>query len=81
MEFRTFADHHPYDPGELSRMRERAVELGAALVTTEKDLARLPRSDRAVLPPPLCALRIEAEIFEPERLMAMIRHAVGGKTR
>jgi tetraacyldisaccharide 4'-kinase len=79
-EFHPFDDHRPYRPDELNRMRKRAAELGAALVTTEKDLARISRPDLAITHPPLCALRIEAEPFEPERLMAMIRLAYGPDT-
>ncbi len=37
-----FADHHPYTEPELRRLRERADRLGAVLVTTAKDAARLP---------------------------------------
>ncbi len=39
---RGFADHHPYHPAELRRLEKRAAKLGAVLVTTPKDAARLP---------------------------------------
>jgi tetraacyldisaccharide 4'-kinase len=39
---RSFADHHRYRPLEIMAMVERAGELGARLVTTEKDWVRLP---------------------------------------
>jgi tetraacyldisaccharide 4'-kinase len=41
-ETRSFADHHRYRPLEIMAMVERAGELGARLVTTEKDWMRLP---------------------------------------
>ncbi|MDA0239115.1 MAG: tetraacyldisaccharide 4'-kinase [Proteobacteria bacterium] len=37
-----FADHHPYQTSELTRLKDRAETLGARLVTTTKDAARLP---------------------------------------
>lgn len=36
-----FADHHPYRPDEIARLASEAARLGARLVTTQKDLARL----------------------------------------
>ncbi len=38
---RAFADHHPFSEAEARELLERADRLGATLVTTEKDLARL----------------------------------------
>lgn len=40
-----FPDHHPYSANDLQKLRERAMELGATLVTTEKDAARLSPKD------------------------------------
>jgi tetraacyldisaccharide 4'-kinase len=51
-ETRSFADHHRYTPAELDHLAARADALGAALLTTAKDAARLPaaaRGDVAVL--------------------------------
>jgi tetraacyldisaccharide 4'-kinase len=39
---RPFPDHHPYRRGELATLAAEAQRLGADLVTTEKDAARLP---------------------------------------
>jgi tetraacyldisaccharide 4'-kinase len=39
--FQAFADHHLYSTGELTALAARARELGAELVTTEKDWVRL----------------------------------------
>lgn len=42
---RAFADHHPYSNEELVTLRSQAARLDAALVTTEKDLARIGGAD------------------------------------
>jgi tetraacyldisaccharide 4'-kinase len=48
---RAFADHHPYSPEELASLRGDAAHLGALLVTTEKDAARIADADdMATLP-------------------------------
>ena len=44
---RAFPDHHPFRPAELRRLARRAETLGAILVTTPKDAARLPSDWRA----------------------------------
>ena len=41
-----FADHHFYRAAEIFALRRRAQSLGAALVTTSKDFARLDKSLR-----------------------------------
>lgn len=43
---RAFADHHRYRPDELAALRAEAARLDARLVTTEKDLLRLPPEER-----------------------------------
>jgi len=40
-----FADHHPFTRNDLEHLREKADNLNARLVTTEKDAARLTRED------------------------------------
>jgi tetraacyldisaccharide 4'-kinase len=47
LESRAFADHRPYTEADLAALRARAAALGAGLVTTAKDLARLPPAWRA----------------------------------
>ncbi|MBB2166465.1 tetraacyldisaccharide 4'-kinase [Gluconacetobacter sp. 1b LMG 1731] len=42
-----FADHHPYTPRDLNRLRGLATTHGAALLTTPKDAARLPETMQA----------------------------------
>lgn len=44
-----FDDHHQYDAVEITALKRRADELGAVLVTTEKDFVRLsPQHQRGV---------------------------------
>ncbi|HVZ92556.1 MAG TPA: tetraacyldisaccharide 4'-kinase [Rhizomicrobium sp.] len=65
---RFFADHHPYSPSEIARLKSRARSLEALLVTTEKDFARLGAAEReGILPMPVrAAFEDEAAI---ERLL------------
>lgn len=41
-----FPDHHPYGADEIATLRQRARDLDATLVTTEKDFVRLPVDER-----------------------------------
>ncbi len=43
---RSFGDHEPFAPRLLARLDAEARSLGAQLVTTEKDAARLPAAFR-----------------------------------
>jgi len=55
-----FADHHYFSKGELNKVLAQAKEKGAdAILTTEKDLFRLP-SDFSFESPPLFILQISA---------------------
>jgi tetraacyldisaccharide 4'-kinase len=50
---RWFADHHPYTEHEIAALKAQAAQAHARLVTTEKDLVRLPpawREGISVLP-------------------------------
>lgn len=78
VDFRVFRDHHPYSAAELGALREAAATHGAVPVTTEKDLARIAPGPETNGADGLCALRIEAEPFEPERLLRSALEAVGG---
>lgn len=42
----SFPDHHPYGDADLDRLASRAADLGAILVTTAKDLTRIPVDKR-----------------------------------
>ena len=69
---RAFPDHHPYVPRELRGLAKLAGKHGAALVTTEKDLVRVPESAALVV-----ALRIEALVHDEEPLLALVRRVLG----
>ncbi|HWL69871.1 MAG TPA: tetraacyldisaccharide 4'-kinase [Geminicoccus sp.] len=43
---RAFPDHHPFTEAELAGLHDAAKRSGATLVTTEKDLVRLPPGQR-----------------------------------
>ncbi|GJE17953.1 tetraacyldisaccharide 4'-kinase [Methylobacterium marchantiae] len=72
VETRTFPDHHPYRAGDLAALVARADALGAALVTTEKDMVRLPAEFAARVTALGVGLRIENEA----PLLAQLRRAV-----
>lgn len=59
--FRAFDDHHHYTASDLESLADWARSRGAgALVTTQKDLVKIPRQDLAGLP--LWALTIRTQI-------------------
>ncbi len=55
--FLGFRDHHPYRAADLERIRAAAA--GMPVITTEKDMVRLP----AKVPFPVAALRVEVEFL------------------
>jgi tetraacyldisaccharide 4'-kinase len=74
---RVFSDHHPYQRREIEGLAKLAVRHGAVLVTTEKDLVRVPTAaGESVL-----ALRIEATVHDEELLLALLRDALRGAGR
>jgi tetraacyldisaccharide 4'-kinase len=77
--FRAFADHHPYTPAEIRDLGRLAASHDAALVTTEKDLARLgpvalAGDDRSGL----IVLRIEAVLDDERALLDRVERALAG---
>jgi tetraacyldisaccharide 4'-kinase len=69
---RGFADHHRYRADELRDLQQAAAAAGAALFTTEKDLARLPESERRGI----AALPVRLRFAEPARVDALLREAL-----
>jgi len=69
--FRAFRDHHDYSGRDLSELAEIARKADAALITTEKDMARLVGCGSAT-PDRIAALRIEAVIDRPQPLIEML---------
>ncbi len=71
---RVFPDHHPYLRREIQGLAKLAGRHGGALVTTEKDLVRVP----AAVADPVLALRIETVVHDAEPLLALVRKAIEG---
>ncbi len=74
-----FRDHHPFSPGDMRRVEERARKAGAeVLLTTEKDLSRLPAGHR---PSQLtCALAMGISFLQGEKaLRTRVMAALEGK--
>jgi tetraacyldisaccharide 4'-kinase len=74
---RAFPDHHPFRAAEIDALRRDAARLGARLITTRKDIVRLP--------PELCAgievLDVEIRWFDPAaiaQLMVPLALTAGG---
>lgn len=68
---RLFPDHHAYGLAEWRDLASLAREHEAMLLTTEKDLVRLPRDLDTTEPQPV-ALRIEANIHDREDLTSLV---------
>jgi tetraacyldisaccharide 4'-kinase len=78
--FRSFPDHHHYTDRDLSDLARWSRELRAdALVTTQKDIVKIPRDDLEGLP--LWALTIRAELTSgADRFDALLSDALAGRT-
>lgn len=63
-DFAPFPDHFAYDEATLRRLADRARDLGARLITTEKDWARLPAAWRESV---IC-WRVAARFDDPAAL-------------
>ncbi len=72
--FQSFADHHAYTPVELSSLADRAGELGAQLVTTEKDWVRLSAEWRHRIKP----IAIDV-VWSDEAAIAALLDRVSGR--
>lgn len=67
-----FPDHHPYSAKDLAHLAAAAAQNGATLVTTQKDLVRLPAEFGAhvrVIP-------VTATLCEPAKLRAILANAL-----
>lgn len=70
---RPFPDHHRFSEAELAQLRREAERLGARLVATAKDFARLSPAQREGVD----VLKIRMRIDDPVRLDALLLTALG----
>ncbi|MDX1764469.1 MAG: tetraacyldisaccharide 4'-kinase, partial [bacterium] len=71
---RSFPDHHPYTAEEVEWIAREGRKKGADyLITTEKDMVRLPTP---LLSPPLLALGLKTEIGNRESFLQEIRRRI-----
>lgn len=73
VDFAPFPDHFAYDEATLERLRQRAGDFEAGLVTTEKDWVRLPPSWR----PRIRAWPVEAVFQDPDALETLLDRVLG----
>jgi tetraacyldisaccharide 4'-kinase len=74
-----FADHHVYRPGEIRRMAAQLRAAGAeSVLTTEKDVINLCDEWEGLFAPVrVYWLRIEMEVERGEKLLGIVRAAIG----
>lgn len=72
-----FPDHAAYKPALLRRLRAEALAQGAMLVTTEKDMARLPAWFR----PHCAALPVRLRFDDPDWVEALLAGALARADR
>ena len=68
IEASAFDDHHEYTAAEIARLKSKARNAGALLITTEKDFARLSPAERA----DVATLPIAATFDDPMALEGLL---------
>ena len=68
-----FGDHHPFAREEVAGLQAEAEARGALLVTTEKDLARIPVALVAPHAPPPLALPVTLVFDEADAMATLLR--------
>lgn len=68
-----FPDHHRYRPAEISALRAKAKKEGAALIATEKDMARLAPEAREGI----ATAKLSMTLDDPDRLTRLILTKIG----
>jgi tetraacyldisaccharide 4'-kinase len=77
VETRSYADHHAYTASEIARLKAKAREHDAMLITTEKDFVRLApihREGVAIVP-------VEASFDDPTALARLLESVARGSNR
>jgi tetraacyldisaccharide 4'-kinase len=69
---RSFPDHHPYTTADLNALRDASRRHNSLLITTEKDLVRLPPEMRKLV----FAWPVVARFKDPVALDALLERAV-----
>ncbi|HEX4617211.1 MAG TPA: tetraacyldisaccharide 4'-kinase [Stellaceae bacterium] len=72
---RSFPDHRPYRAGEIDRLLRAAEGAQARLITTAKDIVRVPVAVRAAIE----VLEVEIDWAEPGELIELLRAVVGAR--
>lgn len=75
IEVTAFADHHPYNESEIMRLADTAQRRNATLVTTAKDIVRLPASTRALA----TAVGVRLRFSKPETLDRLLNPLLGAE--
>jgi tetraacyldisaccharide 4'-kinase len=72
---RSFPDHHPFRAGEIDRLLRTAERAQARLITTAKDIVRVPVTMRAGIE----VLEVEIRWDDSAALLELLRPAVGAR--
>jgi len=73
---RPFPDHHPYRTAEIDRLLRTADQAQAHLITTAKDIVRVP----AAMRPAIDVLEVEIHWADPDALVELLGPAAGRLT-
>ena len=73
---RAFPDHHRYRAGQIDRLLRAAERASARLVTTAKDIVRVPPQMRTTIE----VLEVEIRWADPAALVELVRAVVGDRS-
>jgi tetraacyldisaccharide 4'-kinase len=73
VETRSFPDHHPFRAGEVDELLRAAERARACLITTAKDIVRVPAANRAAIE----VLEVEISWRDPDALDELLRSVAG----
>jgi tetraacyldisaccharide 4'-kinase len=73
VETRSFPDHHPFRAGEIDELLYAAERTRARLITTAKDIVRVPTEKRAAIE----VLEVEISWRDPDALDELLRSVAG----